>query len=89
VEIEFDPVKDEINRKKHGLSLSLAAELDWDDALCWEDIWSDYGEQRFNALVPMGDRLYYVTYTYRHVTRAISLREADNVEKKRYVRDFS
>jgi uncharacterized DUF497 family protein len=30
MKIEFDLAKDGRNRKKHGLSLELAAELDWD-----------------------------------------------------------
>jgi uncharacterized DUF497 family protein len=33
MEIEFDPAKDRRNRKKHGLSLGFAAELDWDAML--------------------------------------------------------
>jgi len=30
--IEFDPAKDASNQEKHGLSLALAAGLDWDEA---------------------------------------------------------
>jgi uncharacterized DUF497 family protein len=33
MQIDFDPNKDKLNLAKHGLSLALAAELDWDDAL--------------------------------------------------------
>jgi uncharacterized DUF497 family protein len=29
VKVEFDPKKDEANREKHGVSLELADELDW------------------------------------------------------------
>jgi len=89
MEIEFDPVKEKLNLKNHGLSLSLASELDWGEALVWEDVRESYGEQRFNALVPMGDALYHVTYTERDALRVISLREAENWEKRRYVRYFS
>jgi uncharacterized DUF497 family protein len=36
--IEFDPAKDATNQTKHGLSLKLAAGLDWEaargEALC-------------------------------------------------------
>jgi uncharacterized DUF497 family protein len=35
--IEFDPAKDSANEKKHGVSLALAEELDWDAALVWID----------------------------------------------------
>jgi len=30
--IEFDPTKDASNRLKHGVSLAMAAELDWNAA---------------------------------------------------------
>jgi uncharacterized DUF497 family protein len=33
--IEFDPDKDVGNQAKHGFSLSLAGELDWEAALVW------------------------------------------------------
>lgn len=35
--IEFDPVQDASNQAKHGLSLAMADELDWDSALVWID----------------------------------------------------
>jgi uncharacterized protein len=37
MQIEFDTAKDIINQAKHGFSLALAAELEWDDALVWID----------------------------------------------------
>jgi hypothetical protein len=37
MEIEFDPAKDAINIRKHGFSLSIANELDWDLAVSWPD----------------------------------------------------
>jgi uncharacterized DUF497 family protein len=33
MDIDFDPDKDAANQIKHGLSLSLAAHLDWEVAL--------------------------------------------------------
>lgn len=48
--IEFDPVKDVSNQAKHGVSLALAAELDWDEALIWVDDRLEYGERRMIAL---------------------------------------
>jgi uncharacterized DUF497 family protein len=33
VKIEFDPVKDEANQRKHGLSLAEAARFEWITAL--------------------------------------------------------
>lgn len=35
--IDFDPAKDAANQDKNGLSLAMASELDWDQALVWED----------------------------------------------------
>jgi uncharacterized DUF497 family protein len=87
MEIEFDPAKDAENRRKHdGLSLSLAAALDWDYAVSMEDRRFAYDEIRMNATVPKGNVLYHLTYTERgSALRVITLRYASNTEKKRYV----
>jgi uncharacterized DUF497 family protein len=37
MEIEFDPIKNIANQAKHGISLALGSELDWDAALVWID----------------------------------------------------
>jgi uncharacterized DUF497 family protein len=50
--IEFDPAKDISNQTKHGVSLSLATELDWEAALVWIDERFEYGETRIIALAP-------------------------------------
>jgi len=44
--IAFDPAKDAVNLAKHGLSLALAADLEWDSAMVWVDDRKDYGEAR-------------------------------------------
>ena len=44
--IEFDPAKAEANMAKHGVSLALAAEIEWSDVLCAPDSRRDYGELR-------------------------------------------
>lgn len=83
--IEFDPNKDQANLAKHGVSLALAAELDWKDALAWIDERSDYGESRMIALAPKAGRLYYVAFVDRGaVRRVISLRLANRREVKHY-----
>jgi uncharacterized DUF497 family protein len=33
MQIEFDPAKDRANHAKHGVSLVMAIELDWEAAL--------------------------------------------------------
>ena len=50
--IEFDPRKDAANRAKHGVSLAMAVEFDWDEALVWVDDRYAYGEWRMIALAP-------------------------------------
>ena len=63
--IEFDPAKDAINRAKHGVSLSLANDLDWEAALVWLDDRFDYSELRMIALAPETNILYYVAFVER------------------------
>jgi uncharacterized DUF497 family protein len=89
VRFEYDPNKDRINVDKHGLSLALAARLDWDAALLWIDDRRDYGETRILALAPDTGILYYVAFVDRgSVRRVISLRRANRREVRRYVQVF-
>ena len=86
MQIEFDPVKNAGNRAKHGVSLTLAAELDWDAALVWVDDRFAYAEFRMIALAPTTGILYYVAFVDRaSVRRIISLRRANRREVKHYV----
>jgi uncharacterized DUF497 family protein len=83
---EFDPAKDAANLAKHGVSLAMAIELDWDAALVWLDGRFVYGETRMIALAPKTSILYYVAFVDRgDVRRIISLRRANRREVKRYV----
>ena len=87
--VEFDPAKDAVNQAKHGLSLSLAEELDWDAALVWVDDRYEYGELRMIALAPKTQALYYVAFVERgEARRIVSLRRANRREVKRYVESF-
>jgi uncharacterized DUF497 family protein len=84
--IEFDPVKDKVNLAKHGVSLALAADLDWEAALVWVDARFEYNELRMVALAPKTGVLYYVAFVDRgKLLRVISLRRAIRREVKRYV----
>lgn len=84
--IEFDPAKDASNRAIHGVSLSLARELDWDAALAWVDHRFGYDELRMIALAPKTNTLYYVAFVDRGDRRRIlSLRRATRREVKYYV----
>lgn len=84
--IEFDPDKDAGNQAKHGVSLALAVELDWEAALVWVDDRFEYSELRMIALAPETNVLYYVAFVDRGETRRIiSLRRANCREVKHYV----
>jgi hypothetical protein len=84
--LDFDPDKDVGNQSKHGVSLSLAAELDWEAALVWVDERFEYGELRMIALAPETNVLYYVAFVDRgDVRRIISVRRANRREVKHYV----
>jgi len=87
--IEFDPAKDEANQTKHGVSLSVASELDWEAALVWIDDLFEYGETRMIALAPKTEILYYVAFVDRgEARRVISLRHANRREVKHYVENL-
>ena len=86
---EFAPNKDQLNLDKHGVSLGLASDLDWDAALLWIDDRRESGETRILALAPWTSILYYVAFVDRgNVRRVISLRRANRREVRRYVQVF-
>ena len=85
MEIEYDPVKDLINRAKHGVSLATAAEIDLGQAIVIEDRRFEYGETRFIAYAPVGGRLHVLWFTRRGgVVRVIGLRRANQRERKQH-----
>jgi uncharacterized protein len=84
--ITFDLAKDAANRAKHGVSLALANELEWENAYISEDDRRDYKEIRMVALVMIDARLYVAVFTVRDgVRRMISLRKANDREVRTYV----
>ena len=83
--VTFDPAKDASNHARHGVSLAMAAELEWDSALIWPDMRQDYGEARQCGIGYIGLRLYVVAFVDRaDGRRVISLRKANRREVKRY-----
>jgi len=77
------------NQTKHGISLSVASELDWEAALVWIDDRFEYGETRMIALAPKTEILYYVAFVDRgEARRVISLRRANRREVKHYVENL-
>ena len=86
VEIAFDPAKDAINTAKHGVSLALASELEWDGLMAQPDTRHDYSELRMIGYAPIGTRVFCVVFTDRgDKRRIVSLRKANAREVRRYV----
>jgi uncharacterized DUF497 family protein len=83
--IAFVPFKDALNTVKHGISLAEAADIEWGEAISWQDERHDDGEVRMCAIAYIGVRLHYIVYVDRgDVRRFISLRKANLKEIKRY-----
>lgn len=81
--IVFDPEKDAANIVKHGVSLGQAETMFVDDALIEIDDRRDYGEPRWILYGEIDGRLHVLAFTVRQgVTRAISLRKANDREQK-------
>ncbi|HKR87894.1 MAG TPA: BrnT family toxin, partial [Phenylobacterium sp.] len=86
MKIEFDPDKDEKNRKKHSIALQRAEDMDIHQALTREDTRFNYGERRWVSIGPIDGQLYVLVWTLqgtrtRPVVRAISLRPAEPKEQ--------
>jgi hypothetical protein len=85
VAITFDPRKDVINKRKHGISLSRAADFDFEAAIFLVDDREDYGEIRIRAIGFLDARLYSIVFAQDgEDIRAISLRKATRHEEKEY-----
>lgn len=85
MQIVFDPTKDEVNRDKHGISLSRAADIEIDAVI--EDKRFDYGETRYRAYGHIDGERYCLVFMVRgDLIRAISLRRAHSKEIRRHVR---
>jgi uncharacterized DUF497 family protein len=88
----WDPEKDALNRRKHGLSLKYGIPALTDpDADSWIDDRFDYGEERTITL-GMGIRMMLFVVTTmrsRNGTRIISVRKATKNETERYLLDRS
>jgi uncharacterized DUF497 family protein len=83
--ITFDPKKDKINQRKHGISLSEAAAFEWDTAVIWTDLRYHYNELRECGLGLIGKTLYFMVFVeHGNYERIISLRKANKGEVRRY-----
>lgn len=88
VKIEYDPDKNALNFRKHGIEFALAEQFDYDTALNVEDARKNYGETRIVAYGLIGKRLYVMCFKPMgpaHI-RIISLRKANKREEKIYAK---
>ena len=85
---EFDLLKDDVNRRKHGVPLPMGIQVFDGDYIEEQDTRVDYGETRFAAMGPvaaLGGRICVCVYTWRAAKRRlISFRKANDEEIDRY-----
>jgi uncharacterized DUF497 family protein len=86
--IEYDPLKDDENRRKHRLPLEAAEFLFDGPYIEEEELRRDYGETRFIATGPVAlldNRICVAIYTWRKGRRRIiSFRKANDREIRTY-----
>ena len=85
MKIAFDPIKNETNLVKHGMSLADAVHIDWETLWAIQDTRQDYGEIRMIGYALIKTRLYNVIFTDKvNERRIISLRKANKREVQNY-----
>jgi uncharacterized DUF497 family protein len=85
VHVTFDPAKDGVNVRKHGISLDRAGDFDFAAALYIVDDREDYRETRYRAIGFLDGRLYSLVFTQEgEGIRAIILRAASGREMRDY-----
>jgi hypothetical protein len=85
----WDPEKDALNRRKHGLSLAEGVPaLEDPHRVFWIDDRFEYGEERFATLGLGARRILHVisANTQTGIARIISVRKANRNEAKQYDR---
>ncbi|MGQ0287310.1 BrnT family toxin [Pasteurellaceae bacterium 22721_9_1] len=83
--IDYDPIKNQRNIEQRELSFELARDLDWEEALIWQDTRKDYPEPRFCTLALLNKRLHALCFTpIKDGIRVISFRKANAREIKYY-----
>lgn len=86
MDITYDTAKNESNIGKHGVSLEMAAMLDWPDVMAYVDTRRDYREVREVGFGVIDHRLYCVVFTQRgNAMHIISMRKANKREVQSYV----
>lgn len=83
--IEYDPHKNLRNIEERNLPFERVKELDWENALLWQDTRKIYPELRLSGLAMLDNRVYAICITpiYKGI-RVISFRKANKREVKKY-----
>jgi uncharacterized protein len=85
MKFEWDEKKNQTNYTKHGLSFEDASLIFEGKTVSFQDNRENYGENRFITLGELKGRVIVVIHTQRNVvTRIISMRKANEREKKIY-----
>ena len=88
MKLEWDEAKRIATIRERGLDFADVAQIDWDTADTREDTRSQYGEARYVTLAPIDGRLFVVVWCEREDSmRVISLRKANDRERRRYGTD--
>ena len=87
---EWDEAKRAENKRKHGVDFAIVEDFDWLNSIASEDASARFGEPRYISIGPIGAKLYVLIWTDRpgEVTRVISLREANRLERKYYEKEL-
>ena len=86
--IQFDPMKDVLNIRKHGIDFRDARRVFYGPLVEEPDEQEDYGEDRYVALGMAGLSVLIVVYTKRgEAIRIISARKADIDDEQTYFRE--
>ncbi len=84
-EIEYDPFKDNINQRRHGVSLDEAWHFEWASVFIQEDRTKRHSEYRYRAIGFLKGPLHVLVFTMRDERlRPISLRQATSSERRKW-----
>jgi len=85
MEIEFDPVKDQINLEKHGIGLDAALAIFATPSVEWPSLHQRAGEIRYIAVGLLDGVEFTCVFTMRGpVARIISVRRSRDEERDRF-----
>jgi uncharacterized DUF497 family protein len=85
IKYEWDEKKNQTNREKHGLCFEDAEYVFLGETVSFKDDREDYGEERFITMGQLESRVVILIHSQRYlVTRMISMRKANEREKKIY-----